>query len=464
MPAPAHATSFDLNSGDTLTVDSNGALEVVYGDTGNINEGGQLNNYGTVNNAGWLNSNTGGFLGNFGTLNNNSDGLFVPRNGWLYINSGGLYNEGTLNNNSGGILYNSLGGLYNHGTLNNNSGSNVSISNFGYMDNYGTLNNNSGATMTIDAGYFTNYGIVINNSGASLTNYYSMMTNDTSGTLENYGVFANTGGQGHMLSNYGALNNYSGATLNNNSGAMLVNYSGGTLNNYGTLNNDWTNAELHNQGTLNNYGTLNNTVGAWLYNSGTLTNYGAINSSGSMMNYPGGTLENDGMLKISGGLENDGALTNSGTVNITFYFQGNGTYIQTAGQTTNKASMVQASVDIEGGTFSQQGGALTATGIVNKGTFIAGGAITVSDKFQNYGKLSGNGTIQGVLENHGIVSPGSSPGTMAVIGDYTQDASGSLVLELGGLTQGVQYDLMSITGTANLQGTLEVDLYPKQWG
>jgi hypothetical protein len=54
---------------------------------------------------------------------------------------------------------------------------------------------------------------------------------------------------------------------------------------------------------------------------------------------------------------------------------------------------------------------------------------------------------------------GASPGTLTINGDYTQGAAGVLNIELGGTTQGVNYDLLQVTGTANLGGTLNVSLF-----
>ncbi len=72
--------------------------------------------------------------------------------------------------------------------------------------------------------------------------------------------------------------------------------------------------------------------------------------------------------------------------------------------------------------------------------------------------FSGAGTIQSNLTNSGTVSPGSSPGTITVSGDYTQEASGTLAIELGGTTPDTDHDQLVVTGAATLGGTLEVTL------
>ena len=61
------------------------------------------------------------------------------------------------------------------------------------------------------------------------------------------------------------------------------------------------------------------------------------------------------------------------------------------------------------------------------------------------------------MENDsGAVSPGNSTGILTIDGNYTQGATGTLAMEIGGLTAGEQHDKLVVTGAANLDGTLEV--------
>jgi len=71
--------------------------------------------------------------------------------------------------------------------------------------------------------------------------------------------------------------------------------------------------------------------------------------------------------------------------------------------------------------------------------------------------LSGEGTVDGDVSNGGVVSPGSSPGTLSIAGDYTQTAGGECVIELGGTAPG-QFDVLAVTGTAQLAGRLTIQL------
>jgi hypothetical protein len=118
----------------------------------------------------------------------------------------------------------------------------------------------------------------------------------------------------------------------------------------------------------------------------------------------------------------------------------------------------------DGGILAPSRGTLVVTGncVQNAGSTQIDAMTTLSiasGKMMtiNGGTLSGNGTIAGdVLNNGGIVSPGASPGTLTITGNYTQTSTGVLSVELAGLTQGVTYDLLAITGNASLAGALNI--------
>lgn len=67
-----------------------------------------------------------------------------------------------------------------------------------------------------------------------------------------------------------------------------------------------------------------------------------------------------------------------------------------------------------------------------------------------HGILGGNGTLTGLVVNFGTVAPGHSIGHLTIAGDFRQDASGTLSIEIG---NGIA-DRLTVTGTAFLDGTL----------
>ncbi len=80
------------------------------------------------------------------------------------------------------------------------------------------------------------------------------------------------------------------------------------------------------------------------------------------------------------------------------------------------------------------------------------------------GRVVGNANSFGItadasVVNAGVLAPGNSPGTFSIFGDYTQLASGTLDIELGGLLAGVEYDQLLVSGNAFLNGTLSVSLF-----
>jgi outer membrane autotransporter protein len=102
--------------------------------------------------------------------------------------------------------------------------------------------------------------------------------------------------------------------------------------------------------------------------------------------------------------------------------------------------------------------ALTYTGptTVNAGSLIVDGSIASVQTLVNpNGLLGGHGSLGGSLVNSGIVSPGDSPGTLTVIGNYTQNAGGTLRIEVAGLAAS-EHDLLAVNGHASLAGTLQL--------
>jgi hypothetical protein len=67
--------------------------------------------------------------------------------------------------------------------------------------------------------------------------------------------------------------------------------------------------------------------------------------------------------------------------------------------------------------------------------------------------LGGNGTIGVTVENEGTVSPGMSPGTLTILGNYVQTPTGILMMEIAGTGSGL-YDRLIVSGDATLGGTV----------
>ena len=73
----------------------------------------------------------------------------------------------------------------------------------------------------------------------------------------------------------------------------------------------------------------------------------------------------------------------------------------------------------------------------------------------NGGSLTGSGFVVGDVTNNSFISPGHSAGGISVIGNYTQGAQGTLIVENGGAAPN-QYDHLQVQGVASLGGKLDI--------
>jgi hypothetical protein len=201
--------------------------------------------------------------------------------------------------------------------------------------------------------------------------------------------------------------------------------SGGAFSPAGAVNNagsvTWTAGNLDLAGAA---ATFNNQSGAAFNAQGA----GSVTGAGAFHNLAGATL-----TKSSAGVTDFQVMfDNAGTVNASA-----GTL-----EFSNAAGYVQS-----GGLTRLNGGSLIVSGV---------GGMTL-----NGGVLAGTGSLTAFVANDGAtVRPGGSPGTLSIVGHYSQGPGGTLEVELGGLTQGVTYDLLSVSGApVALGGTLNVLLY-----
>ena len=116
------------------------------------------------------------------------------------------------------------------------------------------------------------------------------------------------------------------------------------------------------------------------------------------------------------------------------------------------------------GSFQVKNGTVNFQGfwVQNVGnTVVDSGAVLAADTVKILGgRLSGNGTVNALVNNAAVVSPGSSPGTLSTAPgkDYQQTSFGTLAIEIGGRTPGVQFDRLAVGGNATLAGRLQVSL------
>jgi len=323
----------------------------------------------------------------------------------LLIQTSTLTNNGTLRAEGAGGLHLSGVNVTNNTYVDVNAGSSLELSSNAVIN--GVIN--VAGTGTASASQTTFDGVRLdgdmqqNNSDSNtvtngLTLNGAWNLNATSGTTGlTFNGTQSIGGVGEIVMSDSANNRVAG------NGNTLTTGVGTTIRGAGKVGLNIS--SIQNLGFIRAQG-INNEL---LIQSNSLTNSGLLSAEGIKG------------LKIT-----SGSFTNNGLVEIvpTSVLNRTGNYVQTDGITN---------VD----------GILNVTGLID----IQGG------------KLSGKGQINGELRNAGTVGPGNSPGLLSIDGVYSQSVSGILAIELGGMSAGAEYDVLDITDTANLAGTLDVDLF-----
>ena len=290
----------------------------------------------------------------------------------------------------------------------------------GSLTNNATLRKSGGTgATTIAAGVgFTNNGSIDAQTGTLHLGATSMAFN-----------------AGSVFTGAGAVEVISAATFNGSFTSSNLVLAGGTQTGAGAVLNG---AVAWRDGTL---------AGTWQVAAGQTLNVSS--GSNKIISGTGTTLTNAGTVNWQAGavfLGGGASVVNNGVWDA----QGDNTLIATTGggSLTNNATLRKS-----GGT-----GATTiaaGVGFSNPGVIdVQVGTIELPASFTNAGTLKGDGryTAGGVLTNNGTVAPGSfGAGTLSIVSTYTQGASGSLALDLNSLAS---FDLLAVTGAANLGGTL----------
>jgi hypothetical protein len=276
----------------------------------------------------------------------------------------------------------------------------------------------------------------------------------------------------------GDLTAAGGALWDNREGAVL------TIARDGNLNDNFTGvARFINAGTLRKVSTLGRLLVAIPFsNTGTVeVRSGMLAFGNTFTSYdPATHTLAVGTYVLAGALQflNASVATNAATV-VLDGPAGGVTDIQ------NHDALAGLALNAAEGRFILQGGRSLALsgGLVNAGVLTVGAGSTLdlgaagftqadgqtvldggtlaagAGVFIRAGSLSGTGLIVGDLTNAGVVTPGGggAAGLLGVTGNYTQTASGTLVIGLGGADAGT-YAQLVVNGTATLDGTLQVVL------
>jgi len=416
----------------------------------------------------------------FGDLNWNDD-LIVPATAFFNFSGNGIINC-TGNLEGGGTLTNQT-------TINQIGGSALQVSEETTLDNEGLIQITSGPGIAIglnstvnnkvsgiidlqvNGGNISSIGIVnpsiLNNSGlikASFPNQtdqsiFSAQLNNNNGTIQIDNGTLWLSNENTTLTN-GVYNIATDAVLQwtqpiTISGALNGNLDGklgwegdllvpttASFNFTGNGSVDWQTESLAGGGTLTNEHTITTISGANKIIDGatTLINNGEFRSSSFVRI---GTNSN---------------LTNSatGTIDIDTFGSSFGT-INSAPHTFINSGLLVASFPTNSTVISAP---LNNFGIIEVTTAEIDFTNTLVN--ETSGIIRGAGTIDlpnsANFINNGMFSPGLSPGILSVLGDYSSTSSSILNIELDGLTQGDEYDVLAINGNADLDGDIQITL------
>ena len=299
---------------------------------------------------------------------------------------------------------------------------------------------NGPITMTTNSGFLDFSGAIIGTGGLTFA-----------GNTFTYLGSSGIGGLGGILTAGQAdtSNTYTGLTIVNGTGA-------GTLLVLGK-----------NSGATAIPGNLQIDAGATVFVDSSAPNFGGFGTTANQIATTANVLVN-GALDLSGINQTINALTGAGTVELDDL---NGANVGGASTFTVNSGLFTGSIfdNGKGGKLVKNSpGRLILSGInpyvgtttINAGTLEVDGFIGSANTFVNLlGTLSGTGVIGGNVFNSGIVSPGHSPGpspgTLTVKGNYTQTPAGTLVIEVAGKNAG-QFDVLAVGGKANLAGTVRI--------
>lgn len=415
----------DLNWSNDMSVGQNAVFDFQGNNTINW-VSGDLIGGGTITNTTIINRNGGGntFIGEESTLLNNGE-LNLTSGADIFIET-----NSTLENSMSGIIDIQTNGADISSTgsapniLNNSGLIKVSFQDPTDQSIFSAQLNNNNGTIQVDSGTLWLF-----NEDTTLTD-----------------GFYNVAGSAHLrwtqpITISGALNGNLEGTLEWR-GDLIV-PSAASFNFSGNGSVEWQTSLLTGGGTLTNEHTISTVSGSNKIIDGATT---LINND---------EFKSSGFVRVG----TNATLTNSatGTIDIETFGSSFGT-INSAPHTFINSGLLVASFPANSTVISAP---INNFGIIE----VTEAEIDFTNTLINEtsGLIRGAGTIDlpnnpGDFINNGTFSPGLSPGTLSVLGDYSSTSSSILNIELDGLTQGSDYDLLAVNGNADLNGDIQISL------
>lgn len=468
-----HSGTFQIDSG---SLNINNTLVNLMGGNYNISAGATLNLNSPMMVSGVLSGNVFGSLNWDNDMSISSTAVFDFMGNAIINNTGGdLIGGGTLTNQS--IITIDIGGLIiNDGTDIENNGEIRFIStNDIRLASGTTINNNNTIDFQTNGGNIESLGVaddtrILNNFGLIKTSFSSsadealirIKLNNNNGTIQidngtlnlNYaGITLNDGT--YNIAPSGILKWSLPITINGNlsgsfSGSLnwdadLIVPSNATFNLSGNGIINWESSNLEGGGSLTNNNIIVKSSGG----TKRINNATTLNNNGEIRQVVGGSIS----IATNSVLNNNA----SGIINLNATTSG----FNTSG---NAPNLLNNSGTINSNAPS--GNTSISCQIDNSGTInVLQNGINFSGVLHNQtsGIIKGLGTVilpinSSNFTNDGVFAPGASPGTLNIIGDYHSNASSAFDIELDGLIQGTEYDLLAIQGDASFDGNVQVTL------
>ncbi len=477
----------------TLRNLASGTLNISASTAGPIAGTNRIENLGTM-----VKSSGSDFVVNPGITFDNS-GVVNVEAGSLTLFGGGV-NSGTFNVSSGATL--AFGSTYTHGASSVIDGDGGVLFSGGSHDVQGTFSARGPVRLTFGSAIIStpfDASSVLVRTGSMTVNAHQAwggLTIDNFATLGGAGSFEVSGPllwTSGTMSGGGTTKAMGGLTMNGDTKTLTR-----TLENGGV--GTWSAGTLFFQGA-----TLRNLVGGELdisaSTAGPIGGTNLIENLGTMRKTstslltvnPGISFSNTGTLDVQGGtmsllggvLQTAGSTLTAGTWKVRSgatlaiggagYLTNNAT-IELHGAASNFGAIAQLSSNngtlrlVDGRAFNFQ---TTGEHFFNSGTFVKGGTgttqVTTGALIQNTGTFrveSGEFRTPNGFTSSGLVDVRSG-GLLTLQGGYTQNASGTLRVEIGGgMTDGAPAPVV-VTGNASLAGTLEIQLasgFDPIWG
>jgi autotransporter-associated beta strand protein len=395
------------NAGTTLTLDGTGSEALSQAVTGLITNDGSvikqgsgtwiidksLGDYagGTTVAAGTLSDELNNALGTGGIAVTGATSALKINQGVTITNPILLTEGGTVDNS--GRIANPLAGLQGGA-----GGGNVINEGTGVITNAVT-----------DAILFSAGGTVTNQVGGLIQSQQGSGVDALAGptTIVNSGNIS--GATGLRILGEAFITNNSGGIITGNARLAILSSGGST--------------KLSNAGTINGNVSLSDAA-----NTAQLFSGGRINGNLNLGKNPASNLVLDGSTEQAYSQAVTGTTTNAGSLTK----QGSGNWLIDVALNAPVSTKVLA-------------------GVLTVNNSLTSPLVTV----QTGGLLKGSGVIIGNLVNVGAISPGNSPGTLTINGNFTQGAAGTYNVQI---FSAQNYSRLVVTGHASLDGTLHLTL------